>query len=79
MATEEPVTIRSETKLQKEVIKTLEDVSNDFATKDWNVSQDDIHFCVNMLDKHGQVKSRIICAGSKNTAIILNIKFSNVT
>ena len=41
---------------QEEVIKELETVAANARVKDWTVSQDDIHFCVNMLDKHEQVR-----------------------
>ena len=40
---------------QKEVLQELESAAKTEETKEWNVSQDDIHFCVHMLDKHGQV------------------------
>ena len=40
---------------QKEVLQELESAAKTEETKEWNVSQDDIHFYVHMLDKHGQV------------------------
>ena len=44
-------------KRKESVILQLEDAAKDEAQKEWAVSQDDIHFCVNMLDKHGQVNA----------------------
>ena len=39
---------------QIELIEKLEEVAQNWETKDWTVSQDDIHFCVHMLDTHEQ-------------------------
>ena len=42
-------------KKAKAAIEKLEAAAKDIAHKDWDVSQDDIHFCVNMLDKYNNV------------------------
>ena len=48
--------VQKTSKRQEKVIKELETVAANARVKDWTVSQDDIHFCVNMLDKHEQVR-----------------------
>ena len=47
--------VQKKSKRQEKVIKELETVAANARVKDWTVSQDDIHFCVSMLDKHEQV------------------------
>ena len=47
--------VQKKSKRQEKVIKELETVAANARVKDWTVSQDDIHFCVTMLDKHEQV------------------------
>ena len=47
--------VQKTSKRQEKVIKELETVAANARVKDWTVSQDDIHFCVSMLDKHEQV------------------------
>ena len=47
--------VQKKSKRQEKVIQELERVADNARVKDWTVSQDDIHFCVNMLDKHEQV------------------------
>ena len=47
--------VQKTSKRQEKVIKELETVAANARVKDWTVSQDDIHFCVTMLDKHEQV------------------------
>jgi len=46
--------VQKTSKRQEKVIKELETVAANARVKDWTVSQDDIHFCVTMLDKHEQ-------------------------
>ena len=49
--------VQNTSKRQEKVIKELEIVAANARVKDWTVSQDDIHFCVTMLDKHEQVST----------------------
>ena len=42
-------------KKKSRVIEELEEAAKNIAHKDWSVSQDDIHFCVHMLDNHQTV------------------------
>ena len=48
---EEPVEEQPDSK----VIGELEEVAQNIHHKEWDVSNDDIHFCVHMLDAHNQV------------------------
>ncbi len=51
--TEAPVAER--TQQQKQVHKILEDIAANEDHKEWDVSQEDIHFAVHMFDRHDLV------------------------
>ena len=68
--------VQKKSKRQEKVIKELETVAANARVKDWTVSQDDIHFCVSMLDKHEQVS--VNRNGSIRTWIALSHVFHSL-
>merc|ERR1712137_1345940 len=64
--------VQKKSKRQEKVIKELETVAANARVKDWTVSQDDIHFCVNIwintnrIGKHGKRQNKLLSVDSSS-------------